>query len=91
MNGLITTQHEREERIKMPKLACAIKSDLIGMPEVMQILGISKSALYRLRKTTDFPKGRYAYNKQKMHAPRVVFNRVEIMDWKQGNEKSRTI
>lgn len=66
----------------MKKLACAVKSDLINLQEVMEILGVSKSVLYRLRQTEGFPKGKYAYNKQKMYAPRVVFDHKEIEQWK---------
>lgn len=75
----------------MAVIACAIKSDLITLQEVEKILGISKSALYRLRQREDFPKGKYAYNKQRMHMPRVMFNKTEIEEWKNKSEDKNNI
>lgn len=75
----------------MATLACAIKSDLINLDETMKILGVSKSVLYRLRQKEGFPKGKYAYNKQKMYQPRIVFSRKEIEEWKSNNVTKRLI
>ena len=69
----------------MSKLISPIKPDLLGLEQVAEILGISDGALYRLRKKEGFPKGRYAYNKKRMHMPRVVFKKEEIMEWKALN------
>lgn len=51
------------------------KNRLLRLPEVMELVGLSKPSVYRLMKTGDFPKAK------KISARAVRWIKCEIDDW----------